>query len=87
MARYFNPITGEVIPDDKVKDCYHFHKDCIYYEQATIETVYHGKQKRLRFKCPMMSKSQDYVPRELNTIKWECLRYEPKEPRVEDFLK
>lgn len=56
---------------------YHFHSDCIYYEQSTIEEVVHDGHKCIKFKCPMMKYPTLYYKNDFSTIKWECRKFEP----------
>lgn len=56
---------------------YHFHKDCAYYPQCKEEVVKIGKQKRIRFTCPMMRYSQLYFLNDLHRVKWCCTEFRP----------
>ena len=67
-------------------ECNHFHKDCRYYSDCTEEVVYEGKQKYIKFTCPMFKYPQSYYCNDLHTIKWECTKFEPYQNNFLDSL-
>lgn len=67
-----------------IRDYYHFHKDCMYYPACTETIKYKGKVKYVKFKCPMLKYSQLYNARDIHGIKWECIKFKPRQVEIEE---
>ena len=56
---------------------YHFHRDCIYYDEKNVNVIQEGKHKYITFYCPKTGRTSRYYMGDFHKIKWECGAYEP----------
>lgn len=66
----------------RIKDIYHFHKDCKYYPNCTEKLVKKGKSEYIEFTCPMLRYPVTYYKRDIHTIKWSCPEFEAYQPTL-----
>lgn len=63
---------------------YHFHRDCIYYDEKNVNRIKEGKHEYITFYCPKTGQKSRYYVGDFQTIKWECGSFEPKQPTLFD---
>lgn len=63
---------------------YHFHRDCMYYNEENVKKIKEGKREYITFYCPKTGHTSKYYVGDFHTIRWECGAFEPTQPTLFD---
>lgn len=67
-----------------IDEHYHFHRDCVFYDEKNVKKIKEGKLEYITFYCPRIGRTDRYYVGDFQTIKWECGVFEPKQPTLFD---
>lgn len=72
--------------EKRLKDTYHFHKDCKFYPECKEQLVTRGSAELIEFTCPMLKHPQIYYKGDVHSIKWQCSAFEPAQLSLDDLM-